>query len=219
MPDETRVFDVARPGHSSPSPTSKPVITGHHPAMSDPMVREDSASTPTQIPIQDSSEPAIMDTGGTSNIFGEPANSEPMLSHPAEPQMPPPSPEPFAPLNTDSSVFPTNNQPEPDPMPEATPVTGEPEAPAEHPGHVEGLHVSPAKRRSPLMVIVLVALLLLVGAYLLIDSGKLNSGINLPFHVFKQKTAAPPAKPAAKARPTVSPSHPVLRNINWPAPV
>ena len=60
MPEENRVFDVAKPGHSSPSATSKPVIVGHQPTMSDPMVNEDhgpandfSETAPTKINIKD----------------------------------------------------------------------------------------------------------------------------------------------------------------------
>jgi hypothetical protein len=50
MPDETRVFDVTRPSHVSPPATSKPVIVGHQPGTSDPMVREESSPFGTEKP-------------------------------------------------------------------------------------------------------------------------------------------------------------------------
>src|SRR3954465_4952486 len=37
--DYTKVFDVSRPSQTGPDATSKPIIVGHHPMMSDPMVR------------------------------------------------------------------------------------------------------------------------------------------------------------------------------------
>ncbi|HXY17874.1 MAG TPA: hypothetical protein VEH48_00440 [Candidatus Nitrosopolaris sp.] len=38
--DEDRVFDVSKPHKITPSPTSKPVIVGHHPQAADPMVNQ-----------------------------------------------------------------------------------------------------------------------------------------------------------------------------------
>lgn len=42
------IFDVAEPGKSTPSPTSRPVIIGHGPMLKDPMVsqQEDQAEAP-----------------------------------------------------------------------------------------------------------------------------------------------------------------------------
>jgi hypothetical protein len=63
MPDENRVFDVTKPKHISPTATSKPVIVGHHPIMSDPMVKDSNSETssPTKIPVSDS--------GGSENSY------------------------------------------------------------------------------------------------------------------------------------------------------
>src|SRR6185503_16697708 len=44
-------------------------------------------------------------------------------------------------------------------------------------------------------------LVLIIAAYLLIDSGLISTGINLPFHIFKQDNNTPPAaanQPAAQ---------------------
>jgi len=57
--DDTKVFDVARPSQSHPDATSRPVIVGHRPEMSDPMVKESEAlptehdSTPIHVAMAD----------------------------------------------------------------------------------------------------------------------------------------------------------------------
>lgn len=56
MPEEDKkFFDVSKPHHVGPNPTSKPVIVGHHPTMPDPMIREDEAQSdgPLNISVRD----------------------------------------------------------------------------------------------------------------------------------------------------------------------
>lgn len=43
--DEPRVFDVAKPGKSGPSATSKPIIVGHKSMIEDPMVKTGASAT------------------------------------------------------------------------------------------------------------------------------------------------------------------------------
>src|SRR5579862_64205 len=102
MPDEDRVFDVTKPNRVNPSATSKPVIVGHQPTMSDPMVRGD--TQPTRIQVDDgSAAPAkafeapglFSDSNSGSTWDGasapDPASQpEPAtIYHPAEPTQPP----------------------------------------------------------------------------------------------------------------------------------
>jgi hypothetical protein len=215
MPDEDRVFDVARPGHSNPSANSKPVIVGHHPTLSDPMVKDDPEDGPTKIMVHDENRlptpghpfddgaPGIMEPKAdqTSDDIIEHPDSQPLITLPEEPK-----PDFGPPAGEHESSFeghettdtPTAEEPFAE---ETNPADPESEiAPSQNMGHVEGLHVSPPRRRSPLKLISLVVLLLIVGAYLLIDSGKVGSGINLPFHIFKQKTPTPAVSTPASSQ-------------------
>ena len=216
MPDENRVFDVARPGRSTPQATSRPVIVGHQPAVNDPMVRDEAGadgshleSAPTRITVQDTavdqpqSEPAapaiieptapgIVEPAGDAwgGAFSETAPSDE-----------PPSPEfntaPEIPTETPSDEVPAS----------------EPSKPAMPPGqlsHVQGLALAPPPRKKRLAKASLIILVLLAGAYLVIDSGLVGSGINLPFHVFKQKPAAPSASTQAPAQSQLAANTPTL---------
>jgi hypothetical protein len=109
MPDENRVFDVAKPGHSSPEATSKPVIVGHQPTMSDPMVKDEADSEPTKIMVHDQNPltptsvetadngaPAIMDPKDEPADIPNPFSSggdQPMVTMPEEPKSDWPAPE------------------------------------------------------------------------------------------------------------------------------
>jgi hypothetical protein len=195
MPEETRVFDVSKPGQGSPQATSKPVIVGHHPATSDPMVRDDGWPEPTRIAVHDSghdepkSEPqTIGDTalgGADLPVFSAPDATEKMPEEPPEPEAP--NHEPAI-----NPVFPSS-----EPAPELGEVK-----PLEPLGPVEGLHVSPPKKRlGPLGWIILILLAFVIAGYLLIDSGAIKTSLNLPFHVFKQKTPATTPPPAPSPSP------------------
>jgi hypothetical protein len=196
MPEETRVFDVSKPGRASPSATSKPVIVGHHPMNNDPMVRTEDSFSPIPITVHDgAAEDSRLSQPGH---FAAPAPSESdsgIFTAPQEPEHPA---EEFQSPQADShSVFPSEH-------PAPAPLDVPPDAPA----RVEELHMASAKkRRKPLMWTLLTLLVLLAGAYLFIDSNVVDTGINLPFHVFKQKTktpiAAPTTNPSQLAAPTV----------------
>ena len=222
MPEENRVFDVAKPGHSSPEATSKPVIVGHQPSFSDPMVKDGPASDePTKIMVHDDEHkpfaadsvnggaPAIMDPGDEPDTHGAmdspadhslismPEDPKPdWQTQPAEPAAEPPSGNHKTAANDELTTG--GDHPADDERPADTPAESSPLAPI---GHVEGLHVSPPRRRFSAKWALLIILLLILGAYLLIDSGAVGSSINLPFHIFKQKSAAPAAQaPAASSQ-------------------
>lgn len=226
MPDENRVFDITKPGHSSPDATSKPIIVGHRPTMNDPMVTDsrDSAggyieTTPTQITVKDEARDQPLETRAEKPITPDSDNSSAWITPPAfgakpedsppapdlnipapEPELPPTEPEPESgpEPKTDSDV--TN--PTPRVTDEITPIADQPafEQPIEPIGNSEGMHLSEPKPKSRRGLIALVILLLLVGAYLVVDSGLIKTSINLPFHIFKQKTAATVTPPAPKTQ-------------------
>lgn len=217
MPEEDRVFDVTRPSRVGASAHSKPVIVGHHPTMSDPMVRHKRKpdSKLTKVSIHDDSP----DTGGavakedvssSAPAIIEPTKEESPFSNSQPPASETVQPDGYSPADTDStisvaadgsvttghahdlkaesdehSVYDTPTEPE---APEG-PI---PEGPM-HP--IESLHVMPGNKKKRWPWVVLVILLLLVGAYLAIDSNLIHTNINLPVHFFKQKTSSSP--PAA----------------------
>jgi hypothetical protein len=120
MPEENRVFDVARPGRTAPEPTSKPVIVGHHPTLNDPMVKEErhpmdfgTEAAPTRISVSDDS-PAMQHAA---------SGLEPIAHPPAEP-------EPEAPSWSMPSP---QTQPEEPSLPDLNTTAPEPEIPAAEP--------------------------------------------------------------------------------------
>jgi hypothetical protein len=204
MPEENRVFDVTRPSHVNPSATSKPVIVGHQPTMSDPMVKDQGGlgSEPTRIPINVSPS---LESGTMSEPPVENTSSD-ILESPA----PAPAPEPAAQSFEPPAAFsapsqfstPTPTPPQPETALPSVDVTPQP--------HIEELHFAEPKRRRKWPMFVLVLLALLVGAYLAIDSGLINSSVKLPHHFFKQKSASstPPASSATSSNTPSAPATP-----------
>jgi hypothetical protein len=211
MPDENRVFDVSKPNRVSPSATSRPVIVGHHPIMNDPMVKNEQISgggsvQPTKIPITESgitvgeamaAQPAPMDQGSPA-VFSDPADEpEPQAAIVPEANHPESVAHgPFTEIDPPAAAEP---QPElPKPAPHSEP-------------HIEGLHFPAAKRRNPSKMIFAGILVLLVAAYLALDSGLVNAGVSMPFHIFKQKAKVATTAPAPAA------SQPVVTAPSLPA--
>src|SRR5438309_2364197 len=72
--EDTKVFDVAKPSQAQPDSTARPVIVGHRPQMSDPMVRGQAAQNTTPIHVaMDDEEPHTVD------------DHQPVADAPAEP--------------------------------------------------------------------------------------------------------------------------------------
>lgn len=191
MPEENRVFDVSRPGRSDPGATSKPVIVGHHPSMNDPMVKGE--ATKIQV-LEDKPEPDPIPPMDPNLETVMPPTDEAATDAPAGIITPP-----------EAIVA---------PIPE--PATDEPHHSPQHhgdyqgPSHVEPLQVGPARRRRRWPVWVIIILVILIAAYLVIDSGLVKTNINLPVHFFKQKSATPAvqtpppvSKPSAATAPSV----------------
>ena len=55
--EDSKVFDVAKPGKSAPSTTSKAIIVTNHPVLSDPMVVEDKPTATTDEPASPTNVP------------------------------------------------------------------------------------------------------------------------------------------------------------------
>ncbi|MBX4191019.1 hypothetical protein KW794_02940 [Candidatus Saccharibacteria bacterium] len=196
MPDESRVFDVSKPNKVSPTPTSRPVIVGHHP-MNDPMVREqgdfgsEAAAPPTKIPVSDGEDGVTVEqameahqaadtaTQGSPAVFSDP---------PEEPSPPPFTPELTHPSESIGEGPFTAVEPPHNPQPDSElPAPSEP-----HESHITGLSLAdPKPKRRGLKWVLIGLMVLLITVYLVIDSGVINTGFKLPFHVFKQKTETP----------------------------
>jgi hypothetical protein len=205
MPDENRVFDVSKPSRVSPSATSRPVIVGHHP-MNDPMVRDEhdfgaeAPSAATKIQVTDEATGATQGHGVTI--------AQAMAAHQAA-EAPGPHSEDSMPQGS-PAIFSEHDEPQPaaviepdhpqesigqGPFTEMEPGSS-PQPPSELPPpaapqepHIEGLHFNePGPKRGRGKWILGSFVLLLIAVYLAIDSGLVGGGINLPFHIFKQKT-------------------------------
>jgi hypothetical protein len=233
MPEENRVFDVSKPSKVSPSATSRPVIVGHHPMMADPMMKEkeedhhlvgDSHQS-TKINVSDDSS----DNGAPARIF--PSHHEHQMN---DSQLDDgPKHEDFSVGHQSPSIFKTHDDEkdfEPDWPTAASAVEDEhdrrhgdhdepfhhddhDEKPLHHAdhesphhaGHIEGLHLAgPPKGRSKLKMFMVALVLLVIGGYLLIDSGLVSANVDLPFHIFKQKSDETPAPVAAPQKQAVS---------------
>ena len=197
MPEENRVFDVAKPGYGQPQATSKPVIVGHQPAISDPMVRDSDSSTATKISVQDGQDDPVLEHHDMP-VYSPPSSIGSQSSAPAvydneADQVP--SADPLAPDTAPiEPVHRGGTAPvEPKPM--------EPAAPP--PGHVEALQPTHVKRRSPLKWLLALLVTALLAAYVLLGTGVIKNSLNLP--PFKKKsTPAATTQPVSQNRPAQS---------------
>lgn len=274
MPEENRVFDVTKPKHVSPTPTSRPVIVGHQPMVSDPMVKDKDDEhllnhTPTKINVTDqaaehepdnghelktghedyhrsesmtTASPAIIEPTHTTEtkpaaepetgpakfdppLFTPEADAaeetepeeeaaDPAAAQPAAALAPAEDPEPTMPDSVmDVPDAPAGDIPEIEPHETTAPADNDAPPQPIHPAHhIEGLHFAEPNRSGRGLKYLIIGLaVLLIAVYLLIDSGLISAGINLPFHVFKQDKAATTAQsntgtqaPAASQTPASS---------------
>jgi hypothetical protein len=91
--EDTKVFDVSKPNKIGPSPTSRPIIMGHHPVMNDPMVKEGTQEphiTPIHIAMDEKDEAESVFTSSSSASAVQPdspsAFGEELLPHHDEPE-------------------------------------------------------------------------------------------------------------------------------------
>jgi hypothetical protein len=126
---------------------------------------------PNQSPAQTTDAPAVYSTPESSSDF-DAANG------------PSPSEDAFTPVQAEPQSESSTEPPGDSPPPQAMPEPSQP--------HIEGLQFNPPKNQLKWLKFSIIGIVvLLIAAYLAIDSGAIGSGINLPFHVFKQKSANP----------------------------
>lgn len=177
QPQGPRQFnDIVAP---SPSPSSRPVIT--------PKAQVQD-STVTRIPVQVNAPipaPAPMPTPAATPAQ---ANSYPAFTplSSVQPQFQPTPPPAVAPLAQNFSPMPTTPAAQP-------PKFGALQSKIEAHPLFSGAKEKPAgKKRGTLgrvMWILSIIIVLMAIAYVVIDSGVVNTNINLPFHVFKQSSS------------------------------
>lgn len=205
--DSERVFDVSRPHRVMPGPTSKPVITGHHPRTIDPMVHSKSP-TPADQPAKTFSEKKITPVTVSWDEPEAPAAERPKNEGGTD----------LNALTADAAVEEISKAEEEkteDIYPGATSGIGHEEtaqAPhkdwdnisvpddggAEIPPSPEALPiVDPpgASRRGGLKGFLKWAAILLFlagfGGYLAVDAGIVGDNVKLPFEIFKEKEPVP----------------------------
>lgn len=221
MPEENRVFDVTKPKHVNPTPTSRPVIVGHHPMISDPMVKdkepEDSIQKgyniePTKIEVNEDSavdndnhkdfitaqkdDSSIMEPADDNQPEGHKMSKE---EHDADA----PGIMSDSDAKPDYDVFSGTASQAFDTHAERTSDENMP-APAvhhHHPSEIQGLHLSQSKPKRRWPMIAGLAAVALIAVYLAIDAGLIGGADRLPFHIFKQDEAKTAAVPPAVNQP------------------
>jgi hypothetical protein len=197
MPEEHSRPDFTKPGGVSPHPSSRPLIVGHHPVMADPMLR----------PVHKQAPPAPQMPQPLPADFAPPP---PAPAPTALPPMPAPAPMP-APPGLPPATSPPPQTPAFEPigeLPPQQPALGTQQS--QNPAATTDPLASPAGLTQPqtphhelpiseqgkagsgarklLLWVLLPLIILIIGAYLAVDSGVVKTQINLPFHVFKQTT-------------------------------
>lgn len=212
-PGPTKVFDVGQP---QSSPTSKPIIVGHRPVMTDPMVHRPLAQA-SQPPAKADINPPV-----------GPASLAPPAGAVLSPQSTPPRIHPSSHMAKTVAVSEekqdeilkatkpfdlklaeeTSAQTAPAPTAPAAgaaspALTAALEAELAQPDplptpaapHIHSLPVSHGSPHSSdrlrfiLIWAVSIIVVLFIGAYLFIDAGIIKSNINLPFHIFNGQTS------------------------------
>lgn len=179
--DTQRVFDVSKPSKVSPSATSRPVIVGHTPMMNDPMVRDNDV---VSVPVAMDDEPRSPN---------EPAVAEDPIIEPVIPQEPPKE----DPQESKETKYTSLNSMLDD-KEESGPVAKNDGGDM---GHLVGAlplpHPPGAGPKASWKKIMAWAagllLLVLIGGYLAIDTGLVNTSIKLPLHIFGNSKGEEPA--------------------------
>jgi hypothetical protein len=75
--DDRKHFDISKPRRHGPDPTSKPIIVGHHPMMSDPMIREEreKAARPIRV-ISDGETPESLSVERSEETVNKPSKPD-----------------------------------------------------------------------------------------------------------------------------------------------
>jgi hypothetical protein len=221
MPDDTKIFDVSKPGRTAAGPTSRPIIPDQNSTGVDNMVKDYSqpaaatSTTPIHVSMADEEPANVMaqpNQPDMPSIDEEPQQNHGEVFHPpAGATIPPheldePHEQPaegsgggnFTPL---SKLIPNSNGKDDTGEYGAHHVDKLPENHPRDPGYHEVSPLSAAPGAGPkrrwtkvLGWLFVLAILAAVGGYLAIDAGLVESNVKLPFHIFnKQKTSKAPA--------------------------
>jgi hypothetical protein len=196
--DYTKVFDVSRPSRTGPDPTSRPVIVGHHPMMTDPMVNK--------APIHANPDAGIDATPHHAKVIqvtnevrqhiaqAQPPSPDELAAEAAAEEkkttMPPatvaPGLQSMAPMPVAPQTMPAL------PVQQSAPV---PPTPAPEPDLTQIQHVpvshmsvsSSGRLRSVGLWLIVGIFLIIFGLYLAVDAGFIQTSVNLPFHIFSRE--------------------------------
>ena len=164
--DNNNVFDISEPGKSAPSPTSRPIITGHHLLPQDPMVSGgDSLKPDDKKPEQKPEKPDHV----KRELHLEP-NQEGSIATTEEKTEETPKPAPNNQLTEEELARKKNIE-----------KLGE-----EKKYFLPIAHTK--KRRSTRQFLLTFAVVLIVGLvaiYLAVDAGLIKTNVNLPFDLIK----------------------------------
>jgi hypothetical protein len=221
------IMDVAKPGKTMPTPTSRPIITNHGSSIiKDPVVKQttDTTSTNEDAPKDESPRP-LKTTGKTVQpLAGKEAESKKVDTPSNAKKLSEDTTDDSA--KQDELVISDSNASDAAIVDAVAEQAGsgkrqkqEDAAEAKRREELEKLiaekkYILPIKQQSArgsgskISTLVLVVLVALVGAYCLIDAGVVNAGFKMPFHIFKQKdatTAAPEVTPAPVVAPVQTP--------------
>lgn len=207
---DRKFFDISSPNRVTTPATSRPIIIGHRPIMTDPMVRPQPAAapaypshTPMTVQVSDGirSDLAQAQSQGSATAPQPPPAApqppQPIPSPVVRPPAPaePPTPQP-APLTPDTA--PQNS---PAVEPETTAQAVEPSSVAATPAatpaqeadlsHLPHMPIAHARHKNGrlryimLWGLIIIFLAVLAG-FLAIDAGLVGNASKLPFHIFSQ---------------------------------
>ncbi len=191
--DEGQVFDVSKPNRSAPNPTSRPIIVGHQPMMSDPMVKDDKDDS-AQLPRPSEHKTITINAPDDDSASEVPVTN----SAPPAPKVASEHPESIAATAAAAPIAEQAAQALPPGELHLTPVDdliGHPHhANLHHSSHQPTHQVTEPQLRHQTkdksskkgLWVLLLLLLLVVASYLVLDARLIKTSIKLPFHVFKQ---------------------------------
>lgn len=139
--DDDKVFDVAKPGASGPSSTSKPVIVGHKNMIEDPMVKAAASATLDGVPEDDDAAKAKKESG--SSVGPHQGKQIMPLNEPAKEETPA-APEPEKPVEPPVEPKPAVAEPTPETPP--APAADKPDGAADSVPETEG--AKPAEKKN-----------------------------------------------------------------------
>lgn len=186
---ENKVFDVAKPGRTAPSSTTRPLIVGHGVIIQDPMVN--AKTPPSNVPAKDEA-PAEEKSELVVTPPKEEASKAP--EKPAEekpPEVKPTEKTPDSTDNADSGAIDelasqsAKKKQDADAEEKAKTKQIEMDKLIAEKKYLIPIGQVTRRNNNRVAIVILVLLALLVAAYLLIDAGVIDVGLKLPVNLIK----------------------------------